>query len=64
MGDVQVWVLERAPALVQAQESPQDRVQQRAQVRVQTPEEVQRPVQMLGAATIATTKVSRLLTPS
>jgi hypothetical protein len=64
MGDVQVWVLERAPVLVQAQEFTQDRVQQRVQVRGQTPEEVQRQVQMLGAATIATAKVSRLLTPS
>ena len=58
MGDEQVWVLERAPALVQAQEFPQDRVQQRAEVRVKTPEEAQRPVQMLGAATIATAKVN------
>jgi hypothetical protein len=64
MGDKQVWMLERAPVLVQAREFTQDRVRQRVQVRVPTPEEVQRQVQMLGAASIATAKVNRLLTPS
>ena len=66
MGDEQVWVRERAlvQVQVQVQESTRDRVRQRVQVRVPTPEEVKRQVLMLGAASIATAKVNRLLTPS
>ena len=64
MGDEQVWVRERALVQVQVQEFTRDRVRQRVQVRVPTPEEVQRQVLMLGAASIATAKVTPLLTPS